>query len=135
MLALAILSSLGAVAYISTSREAEERFTEFYMLGPAGRADGYPRQLAGGESGTVILAIVNRERERVSYRVDVGVPGEKTQEIQGITLEDGERWERSLSLTFAAAGPGQRVDFLLYKLSGTEPYRTLYLRVDVVDKP
>src|SRR5712692_9394248 len=38
-----------------------EPFTEFYVLGPGGKAEGYPRRLLVGEPGRVILGVINHE--------------------------------------------------------------------------
>ena len=40
---------------------APARFTEFYALGPEGKASGYPRELMVGEETVVILGVVNKE--------------------------------------------------------------------------
>jgi len=39
----------------------QEPFTEFYILGPEGKADNYPTDYVLGENGTVIVGIVNHE--------------------------------------------------------------------------
>lgn len=38
----------------------EERFTEFYLLGPRGKVGGYPSELALGEGGAVTIGIANQ---------------------------------------------------------------------------
>ncbi|MBI4333109.1 MAG: DUF1616 domain-containing protein [Chloroflexi bacterium] len=134
-LALAIAASIGAAAFATSTERARERFTEFYLLNAAGAVAEYPRRLPIGEDATVTLVIVNQERERMSYDVGMAIGGNTSRGINGITLEDGGRWEQLIPFKFAAAGSGQKVDFLLYKSGDVEPYRTLYLLMDIADKP
>jgi len=57
------------VVYVATTPKVGERFTEFYVLGLGGKIADYPTNLTLGESGTVILGVVNHEYEDVTYRI------------------------------------------------------------------
>jgi uncharacterized membrane protein len=109
-----------------------EKFTEFYILGPQGKAQDYPSELALGEEGVVIVGIVNNEREAMTYSLGITINGEKVNEISVIRLEQGEKWEQPVTFTPAKVGLDQKVEFLLYKQT-PEPYRTLYLWIDVTE--
>jgi uncharacterized membrane protein len=119
---------LGYVA-VNTSRVGE-KFTEFYILGPNGKAENYPMELKVGEEGDVIVGIVNHEQENTSYRVEVWINGEQTKlRIDGedryemdVELENEEKWEQEMGFVPQRAGEKQKVDFVLYK--GGEPYFT-----------
>ena len=70
------LVALGVTAYfVATSRGSSESFTEFYVLGPGGKAEAYPTLMKVGENATVILGMVNQEgqdtRYQVAERIDV----------------------------------------------------------------
>jgi uncharacterized membrane protein len=128
---------LGYVA-VNTSRVGE-KFTEFYILGPYGKAENYPTELKVGEEGKVIVGIVNHEQENTSYRVEVWIDGEQTMlRIGGedmdevsVELKPEEKWEQEVGFVPQRAGEKQKVEFVLYKEG--EPYfkEPPYLWIDV----
>lgn len=127
-----------AVAFLATSRGSSESFTEFYILGPDGRAEGYPQTLELGDSLTVILGVVNHEGDDAAYEVEAAVDGQVGGLIDSLRLEDGERWERPITLVPNQAGNSQKVEFLLYKeeVDGVDgAYRAVHLWVDVEGPP
>ncbi|NJE00418.1 DUF1616 domain-containing protein [Thermococcus sp. JdF3] len=71
ILIIAIITSIGALAYVITHPKPGEAFTEFYILGPGSIADDYPTELFVGENGTVIIGIVNHEGRNVTYYVQI----------------------------------------------------------------
>ena len=124
--------ALGVAAYfVTTSRDSSETFTEFYVLGPAGKAAGYPSRLRVGQSARVILRIVNREGRDTAHRVAVRIDGETTDSIDGLLLADGDRWQQTVGLTPTHAGEDQKVEFLLYKDGESAPLRRLHLWLSV----
>lgn len=131
ILALAILGTLGSLTYVIAKPKAGERFTEFYMLGLDGKAEGYPQEITLGDEAKVELGIVNEEGEPVVYRIEITINGEKTKDIGHINLDDGQRWEGEIGFQAIKAGRAQLAEFLLYKEGVSEAYRSLYLWVDV----
>ena len=71
VLIAAIVVSIGALAYVVTHPKPGEAFTEFYILGPNGKASDYPTNLTVGENATVIIGIVNHEHRTVTYYVQI----------------------------------------------------------------
>ena len=69
ILAIAILSSMATMAYVMMVPRANEKFTEFYLLGPEGKTSGYPHNLTVGQSASVIVGIANHEQRQVHYIV------------------------------------------------------------------
>jgi uncharacterized membrane protein/LysM repeat protein len=135
---LCLIGFGAAVAFLATSRGSSESFTEFYILGPDGRAEGYPQTLELGDSLTVILGVVNHEGDDAAYEVEATVDGQVGGLIDSLRLEDGERWERPIALVPKQAGNSQKVEFLLYKeeVDGVdEAYRAVHLWVDVEGSP
>ncbi len=130
ILALAILGSLGMLGY-SIASPFKEPFTEFYLLGLSGEAKDYPSLQSAGEEGKVVVGIVNREYETVSYRLEVRIEGIISNEIGQVTLEHEEKWEEIVSFTPERIGNEQRVEFLLYRQGQNEVYRSLHIWVDV----
>ena len=131
------LVALGVTAYfVATSRGSSESFTEFYVLGPGGKAEAYPTLMDVGENATVILGMVNQEGQDTTYQVAVTIDGETTDSIDNLSLADDERWEQRVAIVPPHAGNGEKVEFLLFKKSAGgesagEPYRSLHLRIDV----
>lgn len=130
VLVISILAGIGAISYAATTPRVEERFTEFYVVGPGGIAEDYPRELAIGEEGTVTLGIVNHEGESTDYLIEIRIDGEKVGEIGISVLHEGKR-EKLLSFTPTRAGEDQKLEFVLYREDESEPSQRLYLWLDV----
>lgn len=71
ILAISIIAVLITLAYVIATPKQGERFTEFYILGPSGKAEGYPRELKKGEMASIIIGIANHEYRTVNYSVEV----------------------------------------------------------------
>jgi hypothetical protein len=121
-----------AIALILVGRQANggERFTEFYLLGPDGIAEGPPSALTVGEEASRTLGVVNQEGEEATYDVALFINGTLVEQITDIRLKPGRRWQQPLRFTLTRAGEGQLVEFVLYKDRLRQPYRTLHLWVD-----
>jgi len=133
ILIVAILGALGTLGYTIATPRVGEKFTEFYILGLDGKAIDYPKEMKVGEQGRVLVGIINREQEPVSYRIKIMVGGQEGGELGPLMLQPDEKWEEVVSFTPRKAGSAQRVEFLLYRDGENEPYRELHLWVDVVD--
>ena len=130
ILVLAILGVLGTLGY-TLANPGGERFTEFYILGLSGEATDYPKELVVGKEGKVIVGIINREHEPVTYRVEVVIDGVKNNEVGPVTLEYDGEWEGIVGFTPDRAGDKQKVEFLLYRQGQSEVYQRLHLWLDV----
>ena len=71
ILVISILSSVAALVYVVAFPGEGEKFTEFYILGPDGKASGYPHNLTVGQNASVIVGIANHEYHPVHYFVQV----------------------------------------------------------------
>ena len=133
VMVIAILGVIGTAGYLLAFPGAGERFTEFYIFGPGGKAENYPKEVVVGQEASVIVGIINHEHEPATYRVEVVIGGAKNNEVGPVTLEHDEKWEGELSFVPVVAGDNQKVEFLLYKNnSGSEPYlKPLYLLINV----
>lgn len=134
ILALAILGAFGAIGYVVATPTAEDKFTDFYILGLEKQAIDYPKELGVGDEGGVIVGIANHEYETVSYRIEVRINGAKNNEVGPIVLENGEEWTQDVSFIPQIAGEKQKVEFLLFKNREPKPYlEALRLWVDVAE--
>ena len=139
ILIVAIMGAIGTLGYVIATPRVGEKFTEFYILGPNGKAENYPTELKVGEEGRVILGIVNHEQKGASYKVEVWIDGEKAKlRIEGedmdeikVELENEEEWREEVGIVPQKAGEKQKVEFVLYKEG--EPYfeEPLHLWIDV----
>ena len=84
-----------------------------------------------GVEAKVIVGIINREHEVVTYQVEVVIDEVKNNEVGPVMLEPDEKWEGIVGFTPHRAGDSQKVEFLLYKNGESEPYLKLHLWVNV----
>ena len=131
MLALSIISSIGLLAYVTVTPKVDEKFSEFYILSPAGTLTDYPLELALGEQGKVMLGIINREGQDMTYFVEVRIEEDKVLEVGPIRLIPEEKWEQEVVFAPLKVGEDQRVDFLLFKDEESQPYHQLQLPLKV----
>ena len=129
-----IIVAIGALVYVISTPKAGEKFTEFYILGEEGKAEGYPRKLMAGESTYVILGIVNHEHEPTTYTTRVLIGNQQANSIGPVTLENKEKWEKKIDFTPTQSGENVKVQFLLYKGNQSDPYYNLHLWIDVLEK-
>ncbi len=131
ILIMAILGAAGTLIYAIAAPKVGEKFTEFYILSLEGKAIDYPREMKVGEQGEVLVGIINREHETVSYWVDVKIDGVRESQIDLLKLEHNEKREEIVSFTPHRAGDSQKVEFLLYKDRKSVSYLMLHLWIDV----
>ncbi|MCL0094028.1 DUF1616 domain-containing protein [Dehalococcoidia bacterium] len=135
VLILAIVGAIGTLGYVIASPRVGERFTEFYVLGLEGKAEGYPTELTVGEEGRVILGITNREHEIMGYEVKIKIDGVLQQRIGPVELEHEESWREQVGFVPQEPGEDQKVQFVLYKIrtldAEDEPGPALHLWIDV----
>ena len=131
LLLACLAACIGATVYLAVSPKVGERFTEFYILGPSGKAEGYPTNLMLGEGGTVIIGVVNHEYERVKYRIVVKLDNETIATMGNITLDHEGKLELNYTFTPQRIGERMKLEFLLYREGVEGPYRTLHLWVSV----
>lgn len=136
LILLGFIASGGGVLYIMIAPKPVESFTEFYVLGENGRADDYPKSLAVGEHGKVIIGIVNNENMTATYHIQVNMGGHTKSLTGPITLMHGQTWEKNME--FFAYEPHEKVkvEFLLFREEMvdegvTSPYRSLHLWVNI----
>ncbi|MBU4547338.1 MAG: DUF1616 domain-containing protein [Euryarchaeota archaeon] len=131
VLIISLLVAVSMTVYIVVAPQEGEKFTEFYILGPDGKASDYPTNLTVGETGQLIIGVVNREYTNVTYVLEIKLDGVVISE-KTINLTNNEKWEEDFSFVANTTGENRKLEFLLYKLPDrTEPYRSLHLWVTV----
>lgn len=144
-----------ALAWVFLVPSPDEFMTEFYILGPEGLAENYPREASSGELLTVHMGISNKERDPMTYRVEVWAVDpwydrqERVGETGTIQLDVGQTHEQPISWSMPWPGDDQQVLFYLYTQDQPRkdedppvpdppspiptPYRQLRLWLDVTD--
>ena len=114
-LIIAILAAIGCLGYVIATPKPGEKFTEFYILGPGGRAQDYPHDAIAGQPIYLIMGIVNQEQQATSYRVEIKTNGEIIRQLTIGSLEYEQKWEGTISFTPRTPGEKQNFEFYLYK--------------------
>jgi uncharacterized membrane protein len=130
-LAVSIFAALGTFLFVLAKPEVGERFTEFYVLGPYGEADDYPRWVLPGQLLNPIVGVINREHQDMNYRIRIEVGGQEVEQITDIHLAHDQKWVERVVFALQEPGDQQQLRFLLYREGQEEPYRSLHLWIDV----
>jgi uncharacterized membrane protein len=93
-------------------------------------ADDYPTELTVGETGELIICIVNHEYASVTYQLEVKLNGTDIGE-ESIDLVHNETWEEPFAFKAMEEGEDQKLELLLYREGIDAAYRSLHLWVDV----
>ncbi|MDD2754702.1 MAG: DUF1616 domain-containing protein, partial [Methanothrix sp.] len=155
ILIITILLSIAALVYVIVTPKQGEKFTEFYILGPGGKAYDYPTSVQAGNNSTVIVGVVNHEYALVNYTMSIAInntPPNSTlmnntafydnsrNDLQliypiasmNLTLLHNETWEKPVTYVINHTGDRQKLEFLLYREGNfTSSYRDLHLWVNV----
>ena len=134
ILIILLVLVVALTVYIIVVPHQSEPFTEFYILGPDGKASNYPTNLTSNETGNLIIGIVNHENKPTSYHLVVTSDG-IVQIDQVLTLNNKQELE--IPFNFTAGDPGIReMDFSLYKLpDDSNVYQSLSLWLNITSSP
>ncbi|MGD0951589.1 MAG: DUF1616 domain-containing protein [Methanotrichaceae archaeon] len=133
ILIITIIISISALIYVIVTPKQGEKFTEFYILGPGGKAYDYPTNVTVGNKSIVIVGVVNHEYAEVNYTMRLRL-NNSTILSQELTLQNNQTWEKPERYALEKPGDNQKLEFLLYKERNfTAPYRDLHLWVNVSD--
>ncbi len=127
VLLVALVASAAGVAYVASTPDQGDAYTEFYLLGADGVAGDYPTELSTGEAGEFIVGITNNEHTQQTYTVAV-VDRAVITEDRTVELGAGETWEEEFAVSFDEPG-SHEVRILLFVGDSVgdpdEPYREL----------
>jgi uncharacterized membrane protein len=123
--------AISTVYFVITAPKPGERFTEFYVLDPAGKADNYTTELKYNVPSEILVGVVNHEYSSVNYTVQVALGNEVLTDTW-FSLNHNETWEKNVTFVPDKIGTDMRLEFWLFKEDNfTAPYRELYLLVSV----
>ena len=78
ILVASILIAIVSLVYVIVTPKTGEKFTEFYLLGPGGIADDYPRNLTVDQNAIITMGIVNHEYRTIDYTVEMWLVNQTT---------------------------------------------------------
>ena len=82
ILVISIIIAVSMLIYVLITPKTGEKFTEFYLVGPLGQADEYPKELIVGKNTSVIIGVVNHEYKTVNYTIEIWLINQTTVENQ-----------------------------------------------------
>ncbi|MDD4249591.1 MAG: DUF1616 domain-containing protein, partial [Methanosarcina sp.] len=125
-----IIISSAMLAYAKMTRE-KETFTMLYLLGPDGKAEGYPNESLINVPINVTVGIENHELQSVNYILQMKADGEVIQELN-IPLEDRGTWQNNITYTRQKLKSGRsKLEFALYKEEVNYfSYRSVHLYIE-----
>ena len=130
ILVISIIIALGMIYFVITAPRIGERFTEFYILGPSGKAD-YPIELKYNSPSKILVGVVNNEYTPHNYTVRVMLDNEVLTDVMFALAHNGT-WKNNVTFIPEIRGNGLKLGFLLYRENNfTIPYRVLHLWVNV----
>ena len=131
ILILSIMASIITLIYVIVTPKQGEKYTEFYILGDNGKAQGYPTLMEAGKTSSVIVGITNQEYVLTNYTMNISLDNDTLNTMQ-VQLMHNSTWEEKVLFTPEKTGDNLKLEFLLYKENNfTAPYRDLHLWVNV----
>ena len=125
-----IIISSGMLAYAKMTYE-EEKFTMLYLLGPNGKAEGYPNESLIDVPLTVTVGIENHELQNIDYILQMKIDGNVIKE-SNISVKDGGIWRENMTYIRHQLKTGRsKLEFALFKENVTStPYRSVHLYIE-----
>ncbi len=131
VLILSIIIAVGTLVYVITIPKIGETFTEFYILGPDGKADNYPTSLISNVSSNITIGIVNHEYLPINYTLQIDLDKNRLTSKE-LILNHNETWEKDIIFLPNKQGTDMKLEFLLFKEHNfSSSYRNLHLWVNV----
>lgn len=133
ILIFSIALAIGMVYFVITTPKIGERFTEFYILDTAGKAENYPTELKYDIPSQILVGVVNHEYVPLNYTVQIALDKEVLKDTW-FMLNHNETWENNISFVPDKQGADLKLEFWLFKEDNfTAPYRELHLWVNVTE--
>ncbi|RAP45983.1 MAG: hypothetical protein BZ135_04520 [Methanosphaera sp. rholeuAM6] len=120
------------VVYLVVIHNPGEDYTEFYMVDHNNNTTDIPINMTQNSVEKIYLGITNQEHQKMNYTVKVMKDNKTVYELTE-TIEDKDTLEIPYYIyTTNKKGINQTLDFKLYKGNVSNPYRTLFLRYNVI---
>jgi uncharacterized membrane protein len=134
-LVVAVGVSLVTVGYAVFVPKADERFTEFYVLGANDTLGNYTTNYTVGVPTPVTAVIINHEARNVTYNLIISANNGTQRGVvysEEVFVSAGQQWEKQIDLVLYQQGNDTKLDFALYADHlAPQPYRDVHLWVNV----
>lgn len=138
ILLMSIIASVAVLAFVIAVPGHGEKFVEFYILGPDGKADSYPDLFHLGDEKPVIVGVVNHEYRDVKYDLVIALNDSNNVTplySDQMTLADNQTWEQTIPVKPDHTGTNMELEFLLYEDGNmTAPCQDLHMWVNVTQQ-
>lgn len=126
-----IMIGTGLLAYFVANPDTDvQPYTQFYVLSENGQASNYPLALTSGEEATIMIVIINREKQQTEYDLQITFAGDTIQSPSPIRLNPDQKWEEPITFTAQRTGNRQALRFVLCDDTGST-CETRTLSIDV----
>lgn len=132
-LVVAVLVAVTSAAYAALSPSQGDKDTEFYLAGMQGYAEAPPIDMRMDDTRDLAVGVINQEGEPVEYWIEASLEGTDAQQRVYVKLEDNQETQAKVPFLASRAGKNQKLEVRLYRGSGSQPYRLLYLTANVYD--
>ncbi len=130
ILIFSIALAIGMMYFVITTHNIGERFTEFYILGPDGKAENYSTNLKYNFPAQILVGAINHEFASVNYTVQTALEKDILTDTF-FRLNHNETWEQNITFIPDKEGENLKLEFRLFKEDNfTAPYRELHLWVN-----
>lgn len=125
-----IIIASGMLAYAKMTRE-KETFTMLYLLGPDGKAEGYPTESFLNVPLNVTVGVENHELQDVNYVLQMKADEEVIEELN-FSIKDGDTWRKNMTYVRQKFKVGKsKLEFALFKDNiDYIPYRSVHLYLE-----
>lgn len=131
LLAILIISII-LVVYLVVFHNPGDDYTEFYIVDHNNNTTDFPINITRNSVVLLNVGITNQEHQDTNYTIKVKKDNETIYTLEK-SLKDKENLEFPYYMDRTTnMGINQTINFELYKNNNTNPYRTLYLRYNVV---
>lgn len=131
LLAILIISII-LVVYLVVFHNPGQDYTEFYMVDHNNNTTDFPINITRNSVALLNIGITNQEHQDMNYTIKVKKDNKTIYTLEK-SLKDKENLEFPYYMDRTTnIGINQTINFELYKNNDTNPYRTLYLRYNVV---
>ena len=129
-LVISIILVSGIQVYAKVTQE-KEIFTALYILGPDGKAEGYPTESLIDVPLNVTVEIENHELKDVNYVLQMKADEEVIEELN-ISVKDGGTWNKNMTYLRQKFKTGRsKLEFALFKDKPDYfPYRSVHLYIE-----
>jgi uncharacterized membrane protein len=131
ILIFSLVLAISLVYFVITVPKIGEQFTEFYILGPEGKADNYSTDIKYNSPSHVLIGVANHEYIPVNYTVQVVLENNILTDTW-FRLNHNEIWEQNVTYIPEKTGKNMKLEFWLFKEDNfTAPYRELNMWVNI----